>query len=123
WAEIFEKAKSVTTKFKDWVQVEGERLDHPANSGKDERTVSHSPDFRSVCWFGTEYSFTADQAAIVKILWEAWGTKAPDIGQETLKIGAEVQSRLVHLFKNHPAWKKFIVKGGTRGTFRLNPPA
>jgi hypothetical protein len=32
----------------------------------------HGPDFRSVHWFGQDFSFTAKQAACVRILWAAW---------------------------------------------------
>src|SRR5262249_42828715 len=31
---------------------------------------THGPDFRSVDWYGTPYTFTATQAACVKVLWE-----------------------------------------------------
>ncbi len=48
------------------------------NSGKVEevKTIAtpetkHSIDFRSVYWFGTNYNFTSNQAAAVKILWES----------------------------------------------------
>src|SRR5580765_3577419 len=43
-----------------------------------------SPDFRSVWWFGQEYSFTETQARVVKLLWEAWKNETPDIGHRTL---------------------------------------
>jgi hypothetical protein len=32
----------------------------------------HSDDFRSVNWFGTQHSFTPQQAAVVRVLWAEW---------------------------------------------------
>ena len=44
--------------------------DLPASESRDE--VAHSPDFRSVIWFGTKYQFSPTQAASVRCLWQAW---------------------------------------------------
>src|SRR5262249_30325833 len=83
----------------------------------------HSPDFRSVCWFGTTYHFTPGQAACVKVLWQAWERGIPEVGQDAVLEEAEVDSeRLVYLFKGHPAWKAMIVRGGTRGSYCLAAP-
>ena len=86
--------------------------------------AKRSLDFRSVHWFGADHTFTATQAACVKVLWEAWQNGTPDVGQETVidKAGAETK-RLDHVFRAHPAFGTMIVQGGTKGTFRLNPPA
>jgi hypothetical protein len=91
-------------------------------AGEDRRTAAHSPDFRCINWYGTEYTFTPNQAAIVKILWEAWENGTPDVGQETLRAQAEVESRIDRLFLGHAAWKNLIVPGKTRGTLRLQRP-
>ena len=82
--------------------------------------TKHSLDFRSVHWFGKDYSFTASQAACVKILWNALQNDTPDVGGETLleQSGSE-GSRVRDIFKNHPVWNKMIVSGGSKGTFRL----
>lgn len=39
----------------------------------------HSPDFRSVRWFGESYTFTENQALRVKLLWENWERGTPDV--------------------------------------------
>jgi hypothetical protein len=83
----------------------------------------HSPDFRSVNWFETSHSFTPTQAAIVKILWEAWENKTPDVGHSNLLATAGSESnRLVDVFKGHKTYKKLIGKGKTKGSFRLIEP-
>lgn len=83
----------------------------------------HSPDFRSVNWFGTSHSFTPTQAAIVKVLWNAWENDTPDVGHETLleKAGSESR-RLVDVFKGHETYKQLIGKGETKGSYRLVEP-
>lgn len=85
----------------------------------------HSPDFRSVHWFGTDHAFTATQAVCVRLLWEAWEHQTPDVGDETMLTQAGVADRqqLRHVFRNHPAWGKMIRGGNTKGTHRLAPPA
>lgn len=82
----------------------------------------HSLDFRTVNWFGTEYQFTAIQAACVKVLWEAWENGTPAIGDQTvLTIVDSTSERLPLVFRDHPAWGKMIVDGLTKGTHRLMP--
>jgi hypothetical protein len=85
----------------------------------------HSSDFRHVHWFGTDHTFTATQAACVKILWNEWENGTPEIGQATILEHPEVESeskRLVDVFKGHPAWGTMIVKGATSGAHRLAEP-
>jgi hypothetical protein len=88
----------------------------------------HSPDFRSVHWFGADYSFTSSQAACVKVLWEAWENGTPEVGQRHLLQEAKSeQSRLQDVFKQkgqmHPAWGTMIVPSQTnKGTCRLQEP-
>lgn len=85
-------------------------------------TARHSADFRSVHWFGAKHSFTPTQAACVKLLWEAWENRTPEVGQEWILQHPDVESeskRLVDLFKVHAAWGTMIVKGRTDGSFRL----
>jgi len=86
--------------------------------------AKHSLDFRSVHWFGTDYDFTGQQAAAVKVLWQAWEVGTPDVGDATVLSTCESEGkRLKDVFKNNPAWNKMIVKGGTRGAHRLAEPA
>jgi hypothetical protein len=85
----------------------------------------HSIDFRSVHWFGTDYSLTATQAACVKVLWQAWENGTPELAQATILEDRDVESestRLRDVFRNHSAWGTMIVPGKTGGSFRLNPP-
>jgi len=91
----------------------------------DPEHIIHSLDFRSVLWGKTKFTFTEMQAACVKVLWENWKQKTPDVADKTLLDAVEgYQSRLDHVFNKgqHPAWKTMIVGGGTRGTHRLADP-
>lgn len=83
----------------------------------------HSDDFRSVHWHGIDYSFTATQAACVRVLWEAMENGTPEVGKDTIleKAGSET-SRLDDIFRNSPAWGTMIVSGSRRGTKRLADP-
>lgn len=92
-----------------------------SNSG-----CTHSPDFRSVKWFSVGYSFTANQAACVKLLWESWEQGCPEVGGATVLEAAGIHTeRFDHVFRGHPALGKMIVPGQTKGSYRLqeNPPA
>jgi hypothetical protein len=103
-----------------------------ASAGREDvdanKPARHSPDFRSVLWYGAAHDFTVNQALIVKILWEAWENRTPDVGVRTLlaKSGVGV-ARIQDVFKVngklHQAWDTMIVSGGTRGTYRLNNPS
>jgi hypothetical protein len=83
----------------------------------------HAPDFASVVWHGKHYSFTAAQAAVVRILWRAWRHGTPEVRQETLSeaINSD-RSRMANVFRDHPAWGALIIPGAARGTFRLHEP-
>jgi len=88
--------------------------------------VEHSTDFRSVLWFGVPYSFTANQAPVVKLLWENWKKRTPDVGDETLLHAVDPEAppaRLANLFRDHPAWGAMISAGKTKGTHRLAGPS
>src|SRR5262249_51851747 len=83
--------------------------------------VTHSDDFRSARWYGTEYVFSPTQAACVRVLWEAWERGSPVVGQETVLDGAgSVGNRLRDVFEKgkHPAWGVMIVSP-RKGAFRL----
>jgi len=85
--------------------------------------TTHSIDFRSVRWFGTDYSFTPNQAAAVKILWQAWENRTPEVGGDTIATEIESDSRRARdIFKGHPAFGNMICQGKTKGTFRLVEP-
>lgn len=84
--------------------------------------AAHSTDFRSVNWFGQSFSFTANQAPVVQLLYENWQAGTPDVGDETLLAAVDPEAppaRIATLFRGHPAWGNMIVAGGSKGTRRL----
>lgn len=90
----------------------------------------HSPDFRSVRWGGTLHSFTAIQAVVVKVLWNAFFAGTPEVSQTYLMEQTGTASdmpRLRDVFRSadgcHAAWGTMIVKGETKGSYRLQLPA
>jgi hypothetical protein len=87
-------------------------------------SATHSSDFSTVQWYGTQYDFTKTQAACVKVLWEAWENKTPGISEETiLENAGSCGSRLRDVFDKgkHRAWGTMIVKAG-KGRFQLQEP-
>ena len=93
--------------------------------GATEQSTAHSPDFRSVKWYGETYSFTASQAAVVRVLWEAWKQGTPDVGNQTLAAAvdeADKDRSVRDLFRDNPAWNSMIVAGGSKGSHRLAEP-
>jgi hypothetical protein len=102
----------------DGIEFEADRV--ASGSG----AATHSDDFRSVDWFGTRYSFTATQAACIRVLWDNWERKTPEVGDATILTAAESNSeRLGIVFRDHKAWGTMIVEGVTKGTHGLHPPA
>jgi hypothetical protein len=84
-------------------------------------------DFRSVCWFGTDYSFTPNQAGVVKVLWNAWQSRTPEVSDTTLLDASGGDGRRIRdVFrgtgnKMHPAWDTMIQRG-RRDTLKLVEP-
>jgi hypothetical protein len=88
-----------------------------------EGACSHSPDFRQVVWYGTTYRFSATQAAVIKILWEAREQGTPEVGGATLLEGAGSEaSRVRDLFRSAPAWDDGMIGPAGKGMFRLYSP-
>ena len=84
------------------------------------RPCHPGPDFATVRWLGRLYFFTSTQAAVVKVLWEAWENGTPALRQETILMTASSESdKLAPLFREHPAWGTMIIPSPVRGTFRL----
>ncbi len=81
----------------------------------------HSSDFRSVSLRGEQFSLTPRQAQAIQILWEAHNNGSSEVGQHYIleKLDSP-SSRLRDTFRNSPAWRKLVVPGNTKGTFRLN---
>ena len=90
----------------------------------------HSPDFRSVYWFGTTYGpFTPLQAAVVRILWEAWENQTPDVSSDYLleRAGSDTENRSLSMLftgskQGRKAWGTLIAASG-KGIYRLAEPA
>jgi hypothetical protein len=89
----------------------------------------HSVDFRSVHWFGTDYSFSEPQAAVVAVLWKEWEKGTPEVGHRILLSEAGLNTtRLPDVFKIskghcHPAWDAMIRSNvGSKGSARLCQP-
>ena len=95
---------------------------------------THSPDFTSVDWFGTRYTFAkGNQAESVRVLWEAWASGGHSLSQETIgdRIGSTAaRFELSKVFRRkttdggyepHPAWGTMIQQD-SKGSYRLAPP-
>lgn len=92
------------------------------SSGLDQGTKNaHSDDFRSVTWNGETYSFSASQAAVVKVLWEHYYRGTPEISSASLfELAGIASERPSVVFRSHPAFNNMIVRGSTKGTLRLS---
>lgn len=94
---------------------------------------THSPDFTSVDWFGTRYTFAkGNQAESICMLWAAWEGGGHSLSQET--IGERIGSAARHFelaktfrrkkpggYEPHPAWGTMIQQD-SKGSYRLAPP-
>lgn len=58
------------------------------------------------------------------MLWQAWESGTPDVGDATVLTHADVSDSqaLRHVFREHPAWLAMIVEGATKGTHKLISP-
>lgn len=82
----------------------------------------HSPDYRSVKWFGTSYEFNATQAAIVAELWRAWENGTPRVGAGRLLSAMDcVSDKVSEIMKQNDAWGTMI-KTDSRGNYWLQSP-
>ncbi len=98
-------------------------IDRNWPTSEPQRGAKHSPDFRSVNWFGALYEFTPQQAACVKMLWEAWKNGTPTVGDATvLETAGSDAERLPLVFRDHLALGTMIIDGQTKGTHRLADP-
>jgi len=80
----------------------------------------HSPDYASVIWRGQEYQFNEDQATCVRLLHEAWLEGTPYLSGHYLLTTIEGAVKMSGLFRRHPAWKRLILMGDRKATYRLN---
>jgi len=119
WRIIKEKHKEVAAELRRRLSaLQAESRKPPT---KDAR---YSGDYRSVYWFGQNYAFTANQAACIRLLWEAWENGTPELSAAWILEKADIaQERLDLVFRDHPAWGEMVRPGSTKGTYRLSPPA
>lgn len=125
YLKIERRLKETTQQLAAWCPSPIEAGNAAQGDDEAETPVSHSVDFRSVLWFGTSYSFTANQAPVVRLLHEHWQAGTPDVGDETLLLSVDPEApppRLSNLFRGHPAWGTMILAGGSKGTHRLARP-
>ncbi len=84
------------------------------------RPRRHGPGFSSVLWDGERYVFSASQAAVIELLWDAMENDTYEVRQELLLEAAGSESeKLANLFRDHSSWGVLVVPGSARGTFRL----
>jgi hypothetical protein len=94
--------------------------------GPQKPLARHSPDFRSVYWYGTAYGpFTPTQAAVISILWEAWENGTPDVGGDYLmeRAGSDrSDQRVASVFgvteEGNRFWSQ-VITSGAKGSYRL----
>jgi hypothetical protein len=83
----------------------------------------HSPDYRSITFAGENCTLTRNQSLVVETLHEAYLKGLPEVGKDLLLQKVESTNvRLRDTFKNSPLWRRLIVRGEKRGTYRLNLP-
>lgn len=88
----------------------------PPLVGPDAARATHAPDFSSVNWYGTVYTFTPAQRPVIALLWEANEDGYRHVSQDALLQEAESDcDRLRSLFSNSPAWGKLVVKSSLHG--------
>lgn len=81
---------------------------------------SHSPDFRSVNSCDETFTFTANQAACVRALWEALNNGVSELSWNEIAKAVDTNAdRLVDVFKGHKTWRHLIVSGSGKGLYRL----
>jgi hypothetical protein len=96
------------------------------HSSPDRLGASHDAKFGAVNWFGTEYSFSPQQAKCVQVLWRFWMLGTPIIREEMVLESAGIRARsLKDVFAAGPgktAWGNMIDVGDRRGTVQLVQP-
>ncbi len=109
-------------------QAEHKTADVEATPGVAEEAenpvFTHSADYRSIRFNGMSHTLTRNQAAIIKILHEAFQRGTPSVGKSELLAAIESNNvRVQDSFKGSPLWQTLVISGNRRGTYRLNLPA
>ncbi len=96
--------------------------DSPSSSetSSQSQELEHSPDYASVTWRGQQYQFNKNQATCVRLLHEAWLEGTPYVLGHTLLSAIEGAVKMSGVFRRHPAWKRLILMGDRKATYRLN---
>jgi hypothetical protein len=97
--------------------------DEPQSRRATEPTLQfdHTSDYRCICFRGTPYSLTHNQAIIVKILHEACPRRFPEVAKRKLLEGIQSEtSRVRDSFKGSPLWGTLVMGGSKKGFYRLN---
>ncbi|PIQ82275.1 MAG: hypothetical protein COV76_04445 [Candidatus Omnitrophica bacterium CG11_big_fil_rev_8_21_14_0_20_64_10] len=85
-------------------------------------TLVHSPDFRMVRHGETTWELSTNQARVTERLIKAMRDRTPVMSQAALLEELNISSeRLRDVFKGSSAWNTLVVKGKTKGTYRINP--
>jgi hypothetical protein len=86
-----------------------------------------SDDFRSVWWFGRNYSFSTYQSKVVQVLWKAWKNQTPEVSDITLLDASGGDAKQIRdVFKEtgnkrNDAWGTMIQRG-RKDTLKLVEP-
>jgi hypothetical protein len=109
-------AASISTAEESNPEIPATTVDQPTAS-----TFSASADYRSIRYNGAAHTLTRNQAAIIKILHEAFQRGTPSVGKSELLAAIESKNvRIQDSFKRSPLWQTLVVSGKRRGTYRLN---
>lgn len=112
--------RSCYFKKSDIEELKSRLVIQPGHDSHDQPVFIHSLDYRSITVKGKKYFLTGQQAAIIKFLYEAYETKSPIVGEQTILVNIGTpQKRLRDAFGDRKTFKELIEKGERRGTFRL----
>ena len=91
-----------------------------SETSSDSQEFHHSTDYASVTWGEQQYQFNKNQATCVRLLHEAWLEGTPYVLGHTLLSAIEGAVKMSGVFRRHPAWKRLILMGDRKATYRLN---
>ena len=91
-----------------------------SETSSEAQEFQHSTDYASVTWGEQQYQFNKNQATCVRLLHEAWLEGTPYVLGHTLLSAIEGAVKMSGVFRRHPAWKRLILMGDRKATYRLN---
>ena len=91
-----------------------------SETSSEAQEFQRSPDYASVTWGEQQYQFNKNQATCVRLLHEAWLEGTPYVLGHTLLSAIEGAVKMSGVFRRHPAWKRLILMGDRKATYRLN---